>query len=112
MKRKQGFTMIEVMAACFILMIAVEILSVGMSYAFRVKSNYEILLKKGTEAEERFLDKTEWHPGMVYLLDEDEVIWEEMGWLYGQEADNDTNMELAYILVDEVFGDCEQEDMP
>lgn len=112
MKRKQGFTLIEVMAACFILMIAVEMLSVGMSYSFRVKSSYKTLLRKGSEAEEHFLDKTECISGTVYLQNENEVIWEKTGWFYGEDIDGDANMELACIWVDEMFLDCQQEDMP
>lgn len=99
---KHGFTLVEVMAAAVILLIAVEILMTGIHFAVRTRKRTEEIRMAGYAVEEKLTDGDECTYGTISLdFGEDlgEICMD--GELYQKEVDE--NFSAAFIWADEIM---------
>lgn len=102
MMDKNGFTLVEVMAAIIILMIAVEVLMQGISFAVMTRKRTEEIRDAGHAVEEKLDDGTECEYGTISLDFGDELGVIRMdGKLYRNEVDE--NFSAAFIWIDEIM---------
>lgn len=102
MMDKNGFTLVEVMAAFVILMIAVEILMQGISFAMRTRKRTEEIRNVGYAVEEKLDDGTECEYGTISLdFGDDMGVIHVDGKLYRKEVDG--NFSAAFLWTDEII---------
>ena len=111
LRNEEGFTLLEVMTAGFLVTVLLWFLFAGISYTSRVQLRIRSLEQAGTRVEEDFTDKSNFISGSVSLQLGDGIVMEKDGWLYDGKGAEEKSVDVAYILTEEWCTYCSEEEV-